>query len=58
MRCGCAASARPASAEEILHPPLRARIADGATWRRSRLLALAIGAGALWLSERSGMGSE
>jgi Cu+-exporting ATPase len=48
---------RPAaSAEEILHPPLRTRIADWGYLVAIALLALAIGAGALWLSERSGMG--
>src|SRR5215216_1598577 len=47
---------RPASAQEILHPPLRARIADWGYLVAIAILALAIGAGALWLSERSGMG--
>jgi P-type Cu+ transporter len=47
---------RPASAREILHPPLRARIADWGYLVAIAILALAIGAGALWLSERSGMG--
>ena len=48
---------RPASAEEILHPPLRARVAEFAYLVAIALLALAIGAGALWLGERSGMGA-
>ncbi|MBA2520240.1 MAG: HAD-IC family P-type ATPase, partial [Chloroflexia bacterium] len=48
---------RPASAREILHPPLRARIADAGYLVAVGLLALAVGAGALWLSERSGMGA-
>lgn len=47
---------RPASAEEILHPPQRTRIADAAYLVGIGLLALAVGAGALWLSEESGMG--
>ena len=47
---------QPASAEEILHPPLRLRIADAGYLVAIGLLALAIGAGALWLSEKSGMG--
>jgi Cu+-exporting ATPase len=47
---------RPASAEEILHPPLRAQIADWGYLVAIALLALAIGAGTLWLSEQSGMG--
>jgi Cu+-exporting ATPase len=47
---------RPASAQEILHPPLRARIADWGYLAAIAILALAVGAGALWLSERSGMG--
>ena len=48
--------ARPASAREILHPPLRARIADAGFLVAIGLLALVVGAGALWLSERAGMG--
>jgi Cu+-exporting ATPase len=48
---------RPAaSAEEILHPPLRARVADWGYLAAIALLALAVGAGALWLSDRAGMG--
>jgi Cu+-exporting ATPase len=50
-------SFRPAaSAAEILHPPLRARIADWGYLAAIAVLALAIGAGALWLSDRAGMG--
>jgi P-type Cu+ transporter len=50
-------SFRPAaSVQEILHPPLRARIADWGYLAAIAILALAIGAGALWLSERTGMG--
>jgi Cu+-exporting ATPase len=47
---------RPASAQEILHPSLRARVADWGYLVAIAILALAVGAGALWLSERSGMG--
>ena len=47
---------RPASAREILHPPLRTRLADGGYLVAIGVLALAIGAGALWLSDRAGMG--
>ncbi|MDQ3467598.1 MAG: HAD-IC family P-type ATPase, partial [Chloroflexota bacterium] len=47
---------RPASAEAIMHPPLRARLADWGYLLAIGLLALAVGGGALWLSERSGMG--
>jgi Cu+-exporting ATPase len=48
---------RPAaSAEEILHPPLRTRIADWGYLAAIAVLAIAIGAGALWLSDRTGMG--
>ncbi len=47
---------QPASAEEILHPPLRTRVADAGYLVAIGLLALAIGAGALWLSDQSGMG--
>src|SRR5215217_6441962 len=45
-----------ASVQEILHPPLRVRIADWGYLAAIAILALAIGAGALWLSEQSGMG--
>jgi len=47
---------QPKDANEILHPPLRTRVADGGYLVAIGLLALAIGAGALWLSDRSGMG--
>ena len=47
---------RPTSAAAILHPPLRAQIADWGYLVAIAVLALAIGAGTLWLSERSGMG--
>ncbi|CAA9556067.1 MAG: Lead, cadmium, zinc and mercury transporting ATPase; Copper-translocating P-type ATPase [uncultured Thermomicrobiales bacterium] len=49
---------RPASAREILHPPLRARVADAGYLAAIGVFALAIGAGALWLGEQSGMGVE
>ena len=47
---------QPASVRQILHPPLRTRFADAGYLVAIGLLALAIGAGALWLGERSGMG--
>ncbi|MFP5371687.1 MAG: HAD-IC family P-type ATPase, partial [Actinomycetes bacterium] len=47
---------RPASAREILHPPLRARAVDAGYLVAVGVLAVAIGAGALWLGEQSGMG--
>ncbi len=48
---------RPAaSAQEILHPPLRSRIADWGYLAAIAVVSLLIGAGALWLSERAGMG--
>ena len=48
---------RPAaSAQKILHPPLRARIADWGYLAAIAILALAIGVGAIWLSDRTGMG--
>jgi P-type Cu+ transporter len=48
---------RPAaSAQEILRPPLRSRIADWGYLAAIAVLSLLIGAGALWLSERAGMG--
>ncbi len=40
---------RPASAEQILHPPLRTRLADGGYLVAIGLLAVVIGAGAIWL---------
>jgi Cu+-exporting ATPase len=50
---------RPArSVQEILHPPLRARIADWGYLAAIAILALAIGAGALWLSTHGGMGGN
>jgi Cu+-exporting ATPase len=50
-------SFRPAaSAQEILHPPLRTRIADWGYLVAIAILTLVIGVGALWLSERAGMG--
>ena len=55
----CAAPARiqaAASAEAILHPPLRARVAEWGYLVGIGILAIGIGAGALWLSDKSGMG--
>jgi P-type Cu+ transporter len=47
---------RPASAREILHPPVRQRVQEWGYLVGIAVLAIAIGAGALWLGERSGMG--
>lgn len=49
---------RPASAEAILHPPARARVADWGYLLAIGIIAIGIGAGALWLSDRAGMGVE
>ena len=47
---------RPESAEAILHPPVRERIADWGYLVAIGLIAIAIGAGALWLGDAAGMG--
>jgi Cu+-exporting ATPase len=47
---------RPESAEAILHPPIRSRVADWGYLLGIGVLAIAVGAGALWLSDRTGMG--
>ena len=47
--------APPKDAEEILHPSLRSRVASWSYLIAIGLLALAVGLGALWLSQR-GMG--
>lgn len=47
---------RPASAETILHPPVRARVADWGYLLGVGIIAIGIGAGALWLGDRAGMG--
>jgi Cu+-exporting ATPase len=47
---------RPASAQAILHPPLRDRVADWGYLVAIGLIAIAIGAGALWLGDAAGMG--
>ena len=47
---------RPESAEAILHPPMRTRVGTGAIWSALGCIAIGIGAGALWLSDRAGMG--
>ncbi len=47
---------RPSSAHEILHPPLRARLADGGYLVAIGLLALVIGGGAIWLGNTTGVG--
>jgi Cu+-exporting ATPase len=46
----------PKNAEEILHPPLGRRIRDVGYLVAIAVIALAIGAGALWLGEQAGMG--
>ncbi|MGC4107468.1 MAG: heavy metal translocating P-type ATPase [Thermomicrobiales bacterium] len=47
---------RPASARAILHPPVSERIREWGYLAGIAVVALAIGAGALWLSDRAGMG--
>ncbi|HEU0163536.1 MAG TPA: heavy metal translocating P-type ATPase [Thermomicrobiales bacterium] len=47
---------RPSSAAVILHPPIRARVREWGYLAGIAVVALAIGAGALWLSDRAGMG--
>jgi Cu+-exporting ATPase len=42
---------RPTSAEEILHPPLRTRVTDAGYLVAIAILALAVGAGAMWLAD-------
>jgi Cu+-exporting ATPase len=49
---------RPESAAAILHPPLRARVADWGYLVAIGIIALGIGAGALWLGDKAGMGVE
>ena len=48
--------ARPKSAREILHPPLQTRVREWGYLTGIAIIALLIGAGALWLSDRAGMG--
>jgi Cu+-exporting ATPase len=47
---------RPAGAAAILHPPARARVADWGYLLGIGIIAIGIGAGALWLGDRAGMG--
>ena len=47
---------RPANAEAILHPPARARVAEWGYLLSIGIIAIGIGAGALWLGDRAGMG--
>lgn len=49
---------RPANAKAILHPPVRARVADWGYLLAIGVVAIGIGAGALWLGDRAGMGVE
>jgi Cu+-exporting ATPase len=48
----------PKNAAEILHPPLGARARDAGYLVAIAIIALAIGAAALWLGETAGMGIE
>ena len=47
---------RPRTAEEILHPPVRQRVREWGYLAGIAIVALLIGAGALWLGEQTGMG--
>ena len=47
---------RPASPEAILNPPVSERVRDWGYLAAIGLLAILIGAGALWLGENAGMG--
>jgi Cu+-exporting ATPase len=49
---------RPASVQEILHRPVSERIREGGFLAGIALVAIAIGAGALWIGERTGMGVQ
>lgn len=49
---------RPASAEEILHPPTSTRIKEGGYLVAIGVIALAIGAGAMWLGNRTEMNDD
>lgn len=45
----------PKDAQEILHPGIRAKVAEYAYLATIALLALVVGSGTLWLSQRTGM---
>jgi Cu+-exporting ATPase len=47
---------RPTSGREILHPPIETKIKEWRYLVGIALIALLIGAGALWLSDRARMG--
>ncbi len=49
---------RPESVQEILHPPVGRRVREWGYLVGIALVALAIGAGALWLGDRAGMGID
>jgi Cu+-exporting ATPase len=49
---------RPESVAAILHPPATERVREWGYLVAIGILALAIGAGALWLGEKSGMGID
>jgi Cu+-exporting ATPase len=47
---------RPASVEAILHPPVAERVKEWGYLAGIAVVAIAIGAGALWLGDKAGMG--
>ena len=49
---------RPASVEAILHPPVSERVKEWGYLAGIAIVAVLIGAGALWLGEQSGMGID
>jgi Cu+-exporting ATPase len=49
---------QPESVEAILHPPPGARVKEWGYLASIAIIAIAIGAGALWLGERTGMGAQ
>jgi Cu+-exporting ATPase len=49
---------RPATVEAILHPPVVERVKEWGYLAGIAIVAIAIGAGALWLGERAGMGVD
>lgn len=49
---------RPASVEAIAHPPVSERIREWGFLVGIGLVALAVGAGAIWLGDRAGMGID
>jgi Cu+-exporting ATPase len=49
---------RPESVDAILHPPVSERVREWGYLAGIALVAIGIGAGALWLGERAGMGVQ